>query len=134
MDRYLNASNKMYNPYDVSNYSSNYQLESPELDEYDQAPEPEQANADMSAYMKGAESMQKSEGGGISKVGAGMTTAGAASGNPYLLAGGLGLSTIGGALDQKRAREAQAVKDEISRRQRVMSLMSKLGSGFGGLG
>lgn len=138
MNRYLNASNKMYNPYDASNYSSNYKLESPVLDQYDEAPAPmpetAEKSSNMSAYMKGAEKGMEAKGGPASKVGAGMTAYGAATANPLLLAGGLGLSTIGGALDQKRAREAQAVKNEIDRRQRVMELMSNLGSGFGGLG
>lgn len=56
------------------------------------------------------------------------------TGNPYLMAGGLALQTIGGAKERELQREAQAINNEISRRDKVMQMMSQLGSGFGRLG
>jgi hypothetical protein len=56
------------------------------------------------------------------------------TGNPYLMAAGLGLKTVGAAKDRQLARQNQEVNNEIARRERVMNAMSRLGQGFGSLG
>lgn len=79
-----------------------------------QAPaSPAGGNSGYNAALAGLQTSQSSSGGAASKAGGGMAAAGMMSANPYLLAGGLGLSAIGGAMDQKR----QAEED---RRNRVM--------------
>ena len=57
-----------------------------------------------------------------------------ASGNPYLMAAGLGLQTLGAAHERELARQTQMVNNEIARRDRVMQMMSRLGTGMGRLG
>lgn len=76
----------------------------------------------------------QSGGNTASSLGAGITTAGAATGNPLLIGAGLGLKVIGGAKEKEQAREKQAISNEIQRRDRVMQALGRLGQGFGGLG
>lgn len=65
-----------------------------------------------------------------STVGSGMMM----TGNPYLMAAGLGLQVVGQAKERELKREAQNVNNEIARRDTVMQLMSKFGQGMGRIG
>lgn len=56
------------------------------------------------------------------------------SGNPYLMAAGLGLSAYGQAKQRELARKQQNVNREVARRNQVMQMMANLGSGIGQIG
>lgn len=107
--------------------------------------------SDMNADGYTAEEMRDAESMGVNlsmpssspqaqadtSAGSNMQTVGQAgmmTGNPYLMAGGLALQTIGGAKNRELQREQQNINNEIARRDRVMQLMANLGSGFGRLG
>ena len=135
MDRYLRANNQMKDPFDPDNYTNDYSFDSPVLDSYEAAPSAKPAATNYAGYANAAKELT-GEGNTASKAGNAMMAAGSvpSPASPYLLAGGLGLSVVGKSIEAKQAREAQAVQNEINRRQRVQQLMSNLGSGFGGLG
>jgi len=73
-------------------------------------------------------------GNAMQTAGSGVSSYAMASGNPYLMAAGLGMNVIGGAQKRERQREKQAIKDEMDRRGRVIDLMGKIGQGFGSIG
>ena len=95
----------------------------------DRGVEPVEINMNsQSTRVPVSETSKASEAGDV--VGAG----GAASVNPYLIAAGLGLKTIGAAKDREMARENQRIANEMNRREKVMQLMSQYGSGIGRIG
>ncbi|MBA3756779.1 MAG: hypothetical protein H0X02_11360 [Nitrosomonas sp.] len=70
------------------------------------------------------------QGNAMGTAGGGLMTAGAMSGNPYLMAGGLGLSVIGAGEQNKRNQEEAQRKDyndRIAKRQEMMGQIAKMG-------
>jgi hypothetical protein len=81
---------------------------------------------------QGTQTMQAgmAQGNGMSTAGGGLMAVGAATANPYLMAGGAGLSLLGAAEQNKRNQEeAQRVayNDRIMQRQKMMQLMAQQG-------
>lgn len=68
-------------------------------------------------------------GNGVGAVGSGMMAAGAATANPYLMAGGLGLKVVSAGEQNKRAnqeKQRQAYNDRIAQRQQQMNAIGKI--------
>lgn len=90
------------------------------------------ADFKKAAMQTGAQMMTQSagEGSGLGTVGGGLMSYGAATANPYLLAGGLGLSVLGaGEANRRKEEEAQrqAYNDRIRQRQEAMARIASMG-------
>lgn len=69
------------------------------------------------------------EGNGIGAVGGGMMAMGAATANPYLLAGGLALKAVSAGEEKKRANEEKQrveYNERITRRQQMMNQIGQM--------
>ena len=87
------------------------------------------------AALAGAAELQKGmqKGDGLGAIGSGLTTAGIASANPWLVGAGLGLSTVSsvrkGEQAQKEARYKAEI-DRIAKRQAALDALANLSKGL----
>lgn len=96
-----------------------------------QRPEDMRMESTSTPIQSSGQKVTPSSGSGAAKTaGQGMMM----TGNPYLMAGGLGLQVLGQAKERELVRESQNINNEIARRDKVMQMMGQLGSGFGRLG
>lgn len=91
---------------------------------------------DKASALKGVAAMQKSQqsgGDGMGAIGSGLTTAGVASANPWLVGAGLGLSTISSVRKGEQAQREARYKAEVERinaRQEALNKLANLASGL----
>jgi len=71
---------------------------------------------------------------GVSKAGDAAMAGGMATANPYVLAAGLALKTIGAAKDRRMKKAAKEADIKNEHRKALVARMSQLGSGVGSMG
>lgn len=92
-------------------------------------PEEKEYASTKDASIKGMEAVGKGIGSGQSSestVGDGMIAAGAASGNPYVVAGGVGLKALGASNDAKIAAEEKRKERMIAANQALINIYSSM--------
>lgn len=94
----------------------------------EEMPSPEASSANAMAAQQAMNTVQSAQVGqsGASTAGQGLMGVGAATANPYLIAGGAALSTIGSIQDKK----AKAKQDKLQRTQQALANLQALGSNF----
>lgn len=121
----------MKNRYDKYATSGDYNLGKPDLEETPAAPPAAPAKEATSGQkgMMGAAQTAAQGGGAMDIVNQGLM----ASGNPYAMAAGLGLSAANAIVQgrNKRAQEKyQAEVDKINKRQEAINRMAQIGQGL----
>ncbi len=105
------------------------------LTQNDDLPEqvPGEKKSGAAAGMQGAQQQVAAGGNGMDTLGGGMATMGAATGNPYLVGAGLGVSALSSITKGKNAQanaRYQAQVNQYNQRQQAIQKMAEIGKGL----
>lgn len=124
----MNYNELMKNRYDKYAQSGDYTFDQPQVQE-EAAPQAQAPATATEKGMAGAASAVSKGGGGMDVISQGLM----ASGNPYAMAAGLGLSAANSIVkgrNERAQQRYQAELEKINQRQQAISKMAQIGQGL----